>query len=282
MSDIRTTTGRRIYYDEAGTGPPLLLIPGQSGDRRGCLAWLAAALAPGFRVVAMDNRDAGESEPESGYYRLADLAGDVAALLDALGIARAHVLGHSLGGKIALQCALDHPARLARLVLVSTAADGEPSHRAGDQLPPPDAWWTDDPVERMRRLLPAIVGPDYRARMGEAEAAAIAEPERGNRATWAGTMRQEAAIAGHNLPARLGDIRTPTLVIHGDEDGLLASERGRALADGIPDARLLALPGIGHLPWVERPEEVIGAIVDFLGEAGERADRGPGHQGRLA
>src|SRR5688572_27336729 len=112
MSDIRTATGRRISYDESGTGPPILLIPGQGGYRRGCLTWLADTLASRFRVVAMDNRDAGESEPETEYYGLRDMAGDAAALLDALGIDRAHILGHSMGVAIALQLALDHPARV--------------------------------------------------------------------------------------------------------------------------------------------------------------------------
>ena len=67
MSHIRTATGRRIYYDydASGTGPPVLLFPGHGGYRRGCLIWLAEALAPRLRVVTMDNRDAGESEPET-------------------------------------------------------------------------------------------------------------------------------------------------------------------------------------------------------------------------
>jgi pimeloyl-ACP methyl ester carboxylesterase len=163
LSNIRTATGRRIYYDESGTGPPILLIPGQSGFRRGCLIWLAEALASRFRVVAMDNRDAGESEPETEYYGLGDMAGDAVALLDALGIDRAHILGHSLGASIALQFVLDHPTRVDHLVLVSAFVGGEPEHRAGEPLPPPAEWWIDDPVERMRAWLPNAVGPDYRA-----------------------------------------------------------------------------------------------------------------------
>jgi pimeloyl-ACP methyl ester carboxylesterase len=76
MSHVLTATGRRIYYDESGTGPPVLLIPGHGGYRRGSLTWLAEALAPRFRVVAMDNRDAGESEPETESYGLGDMALD--------------------------------------------------------------------------------------------------------------------------------------------------------------------------------------------------------------
>lgn len=274
MSHIRTATGRRISYDESGTGPPILLIPGQGGYRRGCLIWLAEALASCFRVVAMDNRDAGESEPETEYYGLGDMAGDAAALLAALGIDEAHVLGHSLGGAIALHLALDHPTRLDRLVLVSPGVGGEPRHRAGEPLPPPGEWWLDDPAERMRLWLPDILGPDYRAQMSEADEAAIVELERGNRTTWAGMMRQGAATGGDELLGRLAEVRTPTLVIHGDADVPVPLAQAQAVAAGIPGARFVVLPGVGHLPWVERPDAAIGAILSFLAEAGEPVSAG--------
>lgn len=274
MSHIGTASGRRIFYDESGTGPPLLLIPGQGGYRRGCLIWLAAALAPHYRVVAMDNRDAGESEPETEYYGLEDMAGDAAALLDVLGIDRTHVLGHSMGAAIALEMTLDHPTRVDRLVLVSPGVGGEPGHRAGEPLPPPAEWWIDDPVERMRLWLPDILGLDYRAWMDEAEEAAIVGLERGSRTTWAGMMRQDAAAGNNQILSRLAEISTPTLTIHGDADSLVPVEQGQALAAGISGARFVVLAGVGHLPWVERPEPTIGAILPFLSEAGEPAPAG--------
>lgn len=268
MSSIRTASGRRIHYDEAGTGQALLLIPGLGGYRRGCLTWLAEVLAARSRVVAMDNRDAGESEPESEYYGLGDLAGDAIALLDALGIERAHVVAHSMGSAIALHLALDDPERIDRLVLLSPSVGGEPEHRAGEPMPPPAAWWVDDPVERSRRSLPVVLGPDFRARMGEAEVAAISELERGNRTTWAGIMRREAAAAGdERVLGRLGEIRAPTLVIHGDADVSAPLEQAEGLTAGIPGARLVVLPGVGHRPWVERPDATTGAIIGFLAEA---------------
>lgn len=265
MSHIHTSIGRRIYYDESGAGAPLLLIPGQGGYRRGCLIWLAEALAPRFRVVAMDNRDAGESEPETAYYGLGDMAGDAVALLHALGIDRAHVLGHSLGASIALQLVLDHPTRVDHLVLIGAGFGREPGHRADEPLPSPADWWIDDPVERMRLWLPDILGPDYRAQMDEAAEAAIVELERGSRTTWAGMMRQEAATVGDvQILSRLGEIRLPTLVLQGGAD---FPEQAQALAAAIPGARFVVLPGVGHLPWVERPDAANRAILSFLLEA---------------
>lgn len=269
MSHIHTASGRRIFYTVDGSGPPLVLIPGQSGDRRGCIKWLAAALAPWYRVVSMDNRDAGESDPEIAYYTIRDMAGDVADLLDALDISRVHVVGHSMGGAIAVRFAIDHPARVDRLVMLSASGTWVPSHRPDEPLPPPQEWWSDDPVLRMHRVLPLLVGSHFRARMSEADVATIAELERPNRATWPGTMRQEASIDGYDPPDQLASIRVPTLVLRGDEDH---PERGQALAAALPDARLLLLPGVGHLPSLERPTEVTHAIRDFLVGTGS-ADR---------
>lgn len=270
MSHIRTANGRCIYYDEYGTGAPVLLIPGLGGYRRGSLVSLAEALATSFRVVSMDNRDSGESEAETKYYGLGDLAADALALLDALGIERTHALAHSMGGAIALRLALDHPARLDRLVLMSPGVGGEPEHRAGEPLPPPAAWWVDDPVARTRHVLPIVVGPDYRARMSEAELTAIAELERGNRVTWAGMMRREAAASDDDqVLSRLADINTPALVIHGDADGSVPLADAQALATGIPCARLIVLPGVGHRPWLESPDATLGPIMSFLA-AGQR------------
>jgi pimeloyl-ACP methyl ester carboxylesterase len=220
----------------------------------------------------MDNRDAGESEPETAYYGLGDMARDSIALLDGLDIDRAHVLGHSLGGAIALQLALDHPTRVDHLVLVSPGMGGEPGHRSGDPMPPPPEWWVDDPVARMRLWLPDILGPDYRARMNDADALAIVALERGSRSTWEGMMRQDAAMEGSDqILSRLGEIHTPTLVLHGDAD---FPEGAQTLAAGIPGARLVMLPAVGHLPWVERPEATTGAILSFLLGAGEPAPAG--------
>jgi proline iminopeptidase len=124
----------------------------------------------------------------------------------------------------------------------------------------------------MRLWLPDILGPDYRARMDEADAAAIVELERGSRTAWAGMMRQEAATEGSaQILSRLAEVRTPTLVLHGGADD---PEQAQALAARIPDARFVVLPGVGHLPWVEHPDAANDAILSFLTEAGERVPTG--------
>ena len=100
MAVISTAVGRRMYYDDSGDGSPLLLLTGL-GATRHLWARQVAAFRSSHRTIAIDNRDTGESDPEEAGYTLTDLANDAVALLDALGIARTHVLGISMGGFIA-------------------------------------------------------------------------------------------------------------------------------------------------------------------------------------
>src|SRR5439155_8232976 len=109
-----------------------------------------------------DNRDAGENDPETAPYMIADMAGDAIALLDALEVPRAHVVGHSMGVSTALRLILDHPERVDRLVLVSgraaePTADGHPR----PITPPTRETWIADPTERARTRSVAVVGPGY-------------------------------------------------------------------------------------------------------------------------
>ncbi len=118
---LAAINGLNLYYEEAGSGPPLLLIAGLSGTTLGW-AMLLPALAAHFRVIAFDNRGAGRSSAPPGPYTTRQMAGDAAALLEHLGITRAHVIGLSLGGMIAQELALAHPERVDHLVLYATYA----------------------------------------------------------------------------------------------------------------------------------------------------------------
>ncbi len=266
MGELRTAGGRRIFYDAAGKGPALLLVAGRGAARR---FWeqQVPAFAPRFRVITFDNRDAGPNDPERAGYTMADLADDAAALLDGLGVARAHVIGISMGGMIALQLALGHPAAVDRLVLVATTAGGWSARQQEFFRLPPEPWIA-DPVERSRAATPEMVGPSFFAGPeGEARLREIAERARGSRLTKDGYVRQNIAIGTHDVRDRLAAIAAPTLVIHGDVDPLVPAREGRALAAGIPGARLIMMPEVGHLPPVERPDEFNRAVLDFLAAA---------------
>ena len=109
--------GQQLYYEVHGDGPPLLLVMGIGYDSSLWTLAQVPALSTQFQVVLVDNRDAGRSSRASHPYRIADMADDLAGLLDALGIQRSHLLGLSMGGMIAQEFALRHADRLDRLVL---------------------------------------------------------------------------------------------------------------------------------------------------------------------
>lgn len=268
MARVQVAGGRSIYYDDAGDGPPLLMIVGFMASRRIWL-WQMPVLSRHFRVVTMDNRDAGESDPESVQYTVADMANDGVRLLDALGIERAHVLGHSMGGFISLQLALNHPDRLDHLVLVGTGP-GTRRDPGTAPTPPSRDSWVEDPVERNRERYGRIAGGNYFATRPE-ELEAVAVANRGNRLSYEGAVRQSTATqTSHDVRDRLAVITAPTLVIHGDADPSIPVASGRLLAERIPGARLLVMPGVGHLPHLERTDEFNEAVIDFLAAPGGR------------
>jgi pimeloyl-ACP methyl ester carboxylesterase len=261
VSRITTRHRRTIWYDETGAGPAVLLLAGRGWART---SWrpLVTTLASTFRVITMDNRDAGESDPESVPYTMSELGQDAADFLTALRIRPAHVIGHSMGAMIALHLALCAPTLVNRLVLIAATAGGW-SPRVLDIYRQPPAHWIADPVARMRAAYAELSAPGW-AERHPAEIAALANLAHGNRLTMAGYMRQQGAIASHDLTARLSEIAAPALIIQGEQDTLIPPTRAQALAARLPNARLRLLPGGAHLPQLEAADEVNAALLDFL------------------
>ncbi len=255
--------GRRICYDDTcGDLPALVLLQGFMASR-GVWTWQVEAFSPHFRVITMDNRDAGESDPESSTYAMADLAADVLALLDALGIERVSVIGHSMGGYVALHFADLYPERLDKLVLVGTSA------LAGGALgrPAPSydrSRFIEDPAERTRSRYGRLTAPGYFDSHPE-QLEALAESARGNRLTFEGMARQsDAAFMTHDTREALPKIAAPVLVVHGDLDQTIPISAGRKIAQAISGARIIEFEGVGHLPHIERVEEFNRLVLEFL------------------
>jgi pimeloyl-ACP methyl ester carboxylesterase len=244
----------------------------------GFCARLAGA---GRHVIRYDHRDTGRSTsspPGQPSYTWEDLATDPLRVLDALGVARAHLVGLSLGGGIAQSIALQHPERVRTLCLASTSPWVTTEH-AGDlpgptpQIavtftdPEPEPDWTDRAavvayrvdIERPYAVSLGFDGPRYRK-------LAAQEVDR--------TEDMAASITNHFVldqqtpgGARLGQITSPTLVMHGTTDPMFPLEHGQALAAEIPDARLVTLPGAGHQqPPPELWDLAIAAIVEHTEE----------------
>jgi pimeloyl-ACP methyl ester carboxylesterase len=242
--------------------PAILLTHGIGSSMLSWDAELCDRLAAGGRfVVRYDSRDAGRSvayEPGAPPYGLRDLAADAVALLDALGVAHVHHVGMSGGASLGQLLALEHPDRIASVTLASTAPGipGEESDGLPGAAEPLRAYFADPPSEPDWRDRAAVV--EYMV-AGERPFAARSRPfDEAAVRELCGRVYDRAANIASNLTnpyladpgagwrARLGAIRGPALVVHGAEDPLFPVEYGRALADEIPGASLLVLPGVGH------------------------------------
>jgi pimeloyl-ACP methyl ester carboxylesterase len=246
--------GRALHYVRRGAGEPYLLIQGLSGTHASWGEPFLAALEPGLDLIAYDHRGIGRSEALEGSFSIADLAGDAAALLDALGIERAHVLGISMGGMVAQELVLRHPDRVRTLALGCTYAGG-PESRITDRAVIGrllEAAGSGDRELQLRTSFEINVSERFAAGPGHYDAfraMALAVP-----APVPVVFEQLRATAGHDTSARLGAIRAPTLVVHGTEDRMLEHVNGEAIARAVPGARLELLPGVGHLFWWEQSE----------------------------
>ncbi len=265
LADAR---GAKIYFETHGSGEPLLLVAGFGSNAT--VYWAnISQLAEHFQVIAMDPRGSGRSDVAPGPYTMQLLAEDCASVLDASGAGAAHVFGTSMGGMIAQHVALLHPRRTRGLVLACTTP-GLPHH----VLPPEDAIALfmeaadlTDPVAAVRATYPLHYSEDYVA-AHDAEIVARTLANEHLRSTAGGRAAQLAAVQGHNTFDRLGEIAAPTLVLHGEKDGIVPVENGRTLAERIPDARLMTWPEGRHIFFAEFAEEVDAAIIAFLREGG--------------
>jgi pimeloyl-ACP methyl ester carboxylesterase len=246
----------KLDYERSGEGSePLLLIMGMSGT---ALHWgepFLELLRRDFDVIAYDHRGVGASAVLDGPVTIRQMADDAAALLAALELDSAHVMGISMGGMIAQELTLNYPEQIRTLTLGCTYCGGP-----GSSLGPPEV---------MRGLAEAMMSGDrerairvgWEANVSAAFAAdddawaRFREMAMGRAVAVPVVMEQMQAIVAHDTYERLPQLGSlPTLVIHGSEDQMLPVANGRLIASRIPGSRLEIFDGVGHLFFWERPE----------------------------
>ncbi len=254
----------RLWYERRGTGEPLLLITG--------FAISAAVFDPvrplyerHFDCVAYDNRGAGRSGRSPWPASIPQFAGDAVRLLDALGLDSAHVYGASMGGMIAQELAIRFPERVRGLVLAGTTPGGPRAARPA--------------VGELAALLGHATGAlrepgrPWLGTMLFSEAFRREQPERVrellayfalHRASAWGLNAHWWATVYHDTVSRLPRIQAPTLVMHGEHDAMSPVANARMLAERIPDAEFAIVPGAGHAFALERPEESLSLLLDWL------------------
>ncbi len=279
--------GIEIWAEDFGhpSDPAILLVMGAGGQ---AILWpdefVGSLWEAGHRVIRFDNRDTGQStclDFASSPYALTDMARDAVAVLDALGIERAHVVGASMGGMIGQTLAIEHPARLRTLTSIMSSPSGESIMKGmmggAAELPGPEpkvmaavaASAANPPKTDAERIDAAV--RLWRALSGSGEPF----DEAGVRAREKLVLeraRNIDAAQNHQLaiarsPDRnesLRGVTTPTLVIHGDEDPILPLPHGRATAEAIPGSKFLVIPGMGHDIAPKSQQKLTQAIVEFV------------------
>ena len=251
--------GIDIRYEVSGSGPWLTLSHSLCCDASMWAPQLAA-LEPHFTVLRFDTRGHGQSDAPAGAYTFGQLTDDVIGLLDALKIERTHFCGLSMGGMIGQHLALKAPGRIDRLVLADTTSRLPPESRAlwperirivGEQGTGALAQST---LERWFTPPYRAAHPEVMARIG---GLIRATPVDG----YAGCAQ---AIAQIDITGRLHDVKAPTLVVVGAEDGGTPPALSREIAEAIPGARLEIIPGASHLSNIEQAEVFNKLLLDFL------------------
>jgi len=255
-----------MHYVEAGQGEPLVLVMGLGADH---LAWAFQfpVFAERYRTIAFDNRGAGQTDAPDHPYTTRMMADDTVGLMEALGIERAHVLGVSMGGMIAQEIALNHPARVRSLQLHCTL--GRPDAYLQAQLGVGRVQRrTSTREEALRAGYLWLFAPatyDERPELVEMMLqGALANPYP---MSLTGFERQCDAVRGHDALDRVAAIRCPTLISVADQDILVPPRFSRALAERIPQAKFLLIDAAGHGYFWERPDVFNQMCLDFLARA---------------
>lgn len=212
-----------VYYELRGEGEPLVLITGLANDVTN-YEHIIALLSQKYRVLAFDNRGAGRTDKPDSPYSMEQMADDTRGLMGALDIGQAHVIGVSMGGRIAMALALQHPGTVKSLILVSTFA--RPVARGG-------------PLPEFREGPGKYPQPRY------------------------AFLRQLQASRSYDCSGRLGDIRVPALILHGMEDGLVPLPLAEEIHASIRGSEMAVFPG-GHVFFMKKPEEFCKAVCRFL------------------
>jgi pimeloyl-ACP methyl ester carboxylesterase len=270
---IVTIDGRRIGYDDSGgAGVPVVLLHGFPLDRTVWDEQLGALAAAGARVIRVDLRGCGESEPSDGPALMEALAGDVAGVLDALHVERAVLAGHSIGGYVALAFFRMYEERVAGLALVASHVAEDASRNASaDPVQRELAAGRDDLAARLERdgtmdaavesYLPRYFAPHvYRERPDLVERARAIMLRQSARGCAQLVRGMKERLDSHDL---LEDVRVPALVIAGAQDTYLKTETLRETAAAIADAAFVVLDDVGHLPMLEAPDDTANALATF-------------------
>jgi pimeloyl-ACP methyl ester carboxylesterase len=245
----------QVAYRQSGSGEPLVLIHGGESDSN-AFRVLFPHLGDGVRAIAYDQRDSGESVNPDDPYDIADLAQDLASFIEALGLEKAHILGVSFGGAVAMHTALGHPDRVSTVTLVATLP------RAAGAVDRAAEVGNLDPEQRRAAMFELLFTPEgirtNPALIGLGSRALTERPREL-------MARRIAAVAQHDVIERLPSVQVPALVVHGTDDPIAPLALAELTAEKIPNAVLRTIPGGRHGIATENADQLAGFVREFIG-----------------
>ena len=272
MPTQKLSTGIDLYYETHGKGEPVYLIPG-TGSAGNVWEWYQVpALSKHYQVVIMDTRGTGRSSAPPGNYTMEQLACDIAALMDHLGHKSAHLIGHSMGGRISMALALSYPLRVRSLVLAASGS-GPASRTGPDCIPGLPFYLVSELVEKgydewVRSKYcdsSTWFTPDFRAKHPD-KVRAFYDMVWSQHAKWRPYL--QICLARHNWEGtyRLGDIAVPTLVVCGDADTADSNHlaQAEAMAARIPNSEYQVIKDQTHGFFWQAPDESNAVMLDWL------------------
>jgi pimeloyl-ACP methyl ester carboxylesterase len=273
MPTAHLPTGIDLYHESHGEGEPLVLIPSTAFPADVWLPDQVPALSRELRLILLDVRGVGRSSHAQGVYTIEQMACDVIALLDHLDVPAAHLLGHSMGGRIALEAALDWPGRVKSLIMAASGSG--PAGRSGPECLPGIPYRLASGLARSgfeEYVREEIVGSavyftdPYRASQPERVKAFFEKYVWPHHARLPEYIRLVMARQYWEATHRLGDVAVPTLVVVGSEDtgGSDHVKQGKVMAERIPGAQYKELPGQSHGYFWEAPDETNAVIRDWV------------------
>jgi len=258
-----TANGITMHYEQQGAGEPLILIPYLAADHA-CYAFQVPEYARHFTTISVDLRGTGESDKPSGAYTTEVLADDVAGFMHAMGIARAHVAGLSLGGAVGMWLAVKHPEKVASLSVHSGWTRSDRFLRTVVDNWQIVAKAVGVPDMIIRAIFPWCFTPElYAERSDYIDSLAAFVRSRPTQSV-GDFLQQSDAVLAHDVEAHLGRILAPTLITVGSRDQLTSTRFADRLKGGIRDSELLVFDGCAHAALYERVEEFNQRTLSFL------------------
>jgi 3-oxoadipate enol-lactonase len=252
-----------LSYERSGEGPALLLIMGMSGTMMHWGEPFLGALRSDFEVITYDHRGVGNSTPTREPFTIPTLAQDAAALLDALEVDSAHVLGISMGGMVAQELALSHPQRLRTLLLGCTYCGGPESALSSPEVLQAlaEGMNSGDRERAIRTAWEVNVSARFASERDDAYRSFL-QIGLANAVPVALILQQMQAIVEHDTSERLAQIELPTLIVHGTEDQMLPVANAQLISRYVPHAQLEILDDVGHLFFWEQPQRSAELVRD--------------------